>query len=211
MRIRDDDSGLTLVELLIAIVLSGIVGVIMTKAIVESFTRQSEIDARAQAVTTVRQALERTMRDVRGADPLDAVGGDHLALRVVAANGDQRALTYSTVTTGSDSSLVLDEVDTPAGGSPVTLPRRTVAQHLVDGSSVFSVLVPVTGWHATSAVNADCTLVADHSAYDPRCAGIVQVHLVVDPVRANGTSTCAGAGPDCLIDVSDQADIRNNS
>ena len=210
MRVRGDDSGLTLVELLIAILLSSVVGAIMTTAIVESFTRQSEIDARAQAITTVRQALERTMREIRGANPLDAVGGNHLALREQSANGDVRALTYSIVGTGSDSSLVLDEVDTPAAGAAVTLPRRTVARHLVNGSSVFSVLVPVTGWQATPAVNADCTLVADHSAYDPRCAGIVQVHLVVDPVRANGLSTCAGSGPDCLIDVSDQADIRNN-
>lgn len=210
MSVHTDDSGMTLVELMVAIILSAIVGGIATTAIVQSFHRQSEIDARGQAVKTVRQALERTMREVRGADPLLAVGGDHLALQQGTANGDVRALTYSVVITGSDSALVLDEVDTPAGGSPVALPRRTVAEHLVNGSSVFSVLVPVAGWQATSAVNADCSLVADPASYDADCAGIVQVHLVVDPVRASGSSTCTGSGPSCLIDVSDQADIRNN-
>ena len=205
-----NDRGVTLIELMIGILLSGIVGAIATTAIVQSFRRQSEIDARAQAVTTVRQALERTMREVRGADPLLAVGNDHLALRENAANGDVRTLTYSVATTGSDHSLVLDEVDTPSAGAPVTQPRRTVVEHLANATSVFSVVLPVTGWTATSAVNADCTLVADPAAYDADCAGLVQVHLVVDPVRVTGSSTCAGSGPNCQIDVSDHADIRNN-
>lgn len=210
MRLRADDGGVTLVELMMAILLSSIVGGIATTAIVQSFHRQSEIDARSQAVQTVRQALERTMREIRQADPLLAVGTDHLVLQEQSANGDARKLTYSVVSSGSNTSLVLDEVDTPASGSPVTLPTRTVAQHLVNGSAVFSVLVPVANWQATSAVNADCSLKADPASYDADCAGIVQVHLVVDPVKASGSSTCAGSGPTCLIDVSDQADIRNN-
>lgn len=199
MRIRGNDSGVTLIELMIGILLSGIVGAITTMAIVQSFHRQSEIDARAQAVQTVRQALERTMRELRQADPLLALGNDHLVLRAQSANGDVRDLTYSVVATGSDHSLVLDEVDTPAGGSATPLPRRTVVQHLVNATSVFSVVMP-----------ANCALASDPTSYDPDCAGLVQVQLVVDPIRASGTSTCTGSGPTCLIDVSDQADIRNN-
>ena len=211
MRIRGNDSGVTLIELMIGILLSGIVGAITTMAIVQSFHRQSEIDARGQAVQTVRQALERTMRELRQADPLLALGNDHLVFQEQSANGDVRKLTYSVVATGSNYSLVLDEVDTSAGGAPATQPRRTVAQHLVNGTSVFSVMLPVTGWQATSAVNADCSLKADPTVYDPDCAGLVQVQFVVDPIRASGTSTCTGSGPACLIDVSDQADIRNNA
>jgi len=199
MRLRTDDGGVTLVELMMAILLSSIVGGIATTAIVQSFHRQSEIDARSQAVQTVRQALERTMREIRGADPLRALGDDHLVLQEEAANGDVRLLTYSVIGTGSDHSLVLDELDTPASGPAVPLPRRTVVEHLVNGTSVFSVVMPT-----------NCALAADPTSYDADCAGIVQVHLVVDPVRASGSSTCAGSGPACLIDVSDQADIRNN-
>jgi type II secretory pathway pseudopilin PulG len=199
MTARGNDGGVTLIELMVGILLSAIVGAITTTAIVQSFHRQSEIDARAQAVQTVRQALERTMRELRQADPLLALGTDHLVFQEQSANGDLRKLTYSVVDAGSDHSLVLDEVDTPVGGSSVTLPTRTIARHLVNGSSVFSVVMP-----------GNCALASDPTSYDPDCAELVQMHLVVDPMRASGTSTCAGAGPTCLIDVSDQADIRNN-
>jgi prepilin-type N-terminal cleavage/methylation domain-containing protein len=205
------DGGFSLVELLVAIMLSTIVGGIITTAIVESFHRQTEIDARANAVNSVRQALERMMREIRGAGRLVNVSSNQLEFLETTPAGVTRDLTYSVVTSGTDTSLALHEVDS-AGASP---PDRTVVDHLASGSAapVFSVYQAAPSWQPTATVDSNCVDSAHPGVYPPECVGALSVHLIVDPVRAGGQSLCAGAaaGSTCYVDVLDDADVRNNN
>ncbi len=205
MRARRGEAGFTLVELSVVILLSMVIGGILTTAMIVSMRRQSDIDARAQATIDVRQALQRVMREIRGADPLYALSDDQLALGLKTQAGLNRTLTYSLVTDNGDTALVLDE---KVGSNP-PLPRRTVVDHVVDTAPVFAP-TPVPGWQPTAFVDASCRIIGS-SSYDPHCVGTVGVHLVVNPVRATGTSPCDGVGATCYIDVSDVADIRNNT
>lgn len=218
------DAGLTLVETMMSVLLSAIVGGVLTTAIVVSFHRQSEIEARAAGINTVRQAFERTMREIRGAEPLLSVTDNQLMMMETNAAGVQRTLSYSLVTTGGNVALVVDETDVDANNNALPAPpRRVVAGHLVNvtkGIPVFSVSKAVDGWGAgTSTVDALCHVIgtSNPNVYAPDCIGGLVVHLVIDPVRRTGTSTCAGtasalgSGTDCYIDVMDNADIRNST
>lgn len=206
-----DQGGFTLVELVVAIGLSAIVGGVLATAIVGSFHRQSEMDARARSINTVRQAFERTMRDIRAADPLLSVADNQLVLQETNAAGVVRTLTFSLVTSAGVTAFVMDEADVAANGTPLpTPPRQVIANHVANGSTpVFEVLNAVPDWQPTAQVGPLCNQVNYPGYYAPDCVGTIDVHLRIQPVFANGQPSCATSG--CLVDVQDRADIRNNT
>jgi len=215
-----NDSGVTFVETVVVMVLAAVIGLVTTTVIVTTFRRTSEMDGRTTALVQTRQALQRTLRDLRSANPLQGLTSDKLEAVTVTAAGVTRDFTYSVVTQNGVTSLVLTESDTDAAGHPLTSPQpKTVITHLVNSASqpVFSVVAKAPSFTTTDpAVNAATCVIAGQTptAYARSCVGTVQVELVVDQVDpVSGRSICAtrAVPSQCYLDVSDAADIRNAS
>jgi len=215
-----NDSGVTFVETVVVMVLAAVIGLVTTTVIVTTFRRTSEMDGRTTALVQTRQALQRTLRDLRSANPLQGLTSDKLEAVTVTAAGVTRDFTYSVVTQNGVTSLVLTESDTDAAGHPLPSPQpKTVITHLVNTSSqpVFSVVAKAPSFTTSDpAVNAATCVIAGQTptAYARSCVGTVQVELVVDQVDpVSGRSICAtrAVPSQCYLDVSDAADIRNAS
>lgn len=217
---RTDDSGVTFVETVVVMVLASVIGLVTTTVIVTTFRRTTEMDARTTALIQTRQALQRTLRDLRAANPLLGLTADKLEEAVVTSAGVTRDLTYSVQTQGGVTSLVLDETDTDAAGAALPSPRqKTVISHLVNDASqpVFSVVATAPTFTTTDpSINAATCVIAGQTptAYARSCVGTIEVEFVVDQINwTTGTSACAArsAPAQCYIDISDAADIRNAS
>jgi prepilin-type N-terminal cleavage/methylation domain-containing protein len=109
-RIRPQ-AGFTLVELLVVLVLLGVVGGIVTSAIVTGMTNARTTTARTVALHDLEIALQRVGRELRAADPLYVTSGDGYARQVGAEVTRDRAVhivTFTVVTEGGRQLLVQD-------------------------------------------------------------------------------------------------------
>src|SRR5436305_12222403 len=104
---RTDDSGVTFVETVIVMVLTSVIGLITTTVLITSFRRTGEMDGRSTAQVQTRQALQRTLRDLRAANPLQGLTSDKLEELVVTSSNVYRYLTYTVTTQNGVTSLVL--------------------------------------------------------------------------------------------------------
>lgn len=97
---RPGEAGVTLVELLVAMLLLGVVGGVVTSAIVSAMSASQTTTARIQAVQELEIGLQRVTRDLRAADPLVLSGGgdfeDELGASVLA-DGERRTVNYRLV------------------------------------------------------------------------------------------------------------------
>jgi len=200
---NDGERGFTVVEMLVAVTLSGTVGAIATTAIVQGFHQQASTDARVAAVAHVRTALQRTMRELREAE-LQSLTPNAL---VMTEDTTGRTLTYSVQTVNGTTSLVVAD-----GGAGSTV----VVSNLVNDASqpVFTPL-PMPGYQPAVPGTVDtstCAIVGQTpTQYSTRdCVGTITVRLRVMPTNPSGKALCTSTG-NCVIDVSDDADIRNNS
>lgn len=68
-RIREprDDSGMTLIEVLVVVILLGVIGTLTTRAIIDSNKLVRAVNDQTQGLSDVRVATERLIRDVRDA------------------------------------------------------------------------------------------------------------------------------------------------
>lgn len=215
-----NDSGVTFVETVVVMVLAAVIGLVTTTVIVTTFRRTSEMDGRTTALVQARQALQRTLRDLRSANPLQGLTSNKLEAVTVTSAGVTRDFTYEVVTQSGVTSLVLTETDTNAAGNPLPSPQpKTVITHLVNSPSqpVFSVVAKAPSFTTTDpSVNASTCIIAGQNptAYARSCVGTIQVQLVVDQVDpVSGRSICAtrAVPSQCYLDISDAADIRNAS
>lgn len=124
-RLRADDSGLTLIEVLITAVLMGIVSSIMTAAAITTLKSLHHVDDEAQGQTDVRTVTERLTRDIRDARSV-AAGADsgHLVLWI-DYNSDYIQQANETITWQLGSTLV-------NGHYPIV---RSVCQTLSTGAN----------------------------------------------------------------------------
>lgn len=65
-----NQAGFTLVELLVAMLLLGVVGGVVLRSVVQSMRLTSETTERTNALTDIQRGLERVSRQIRTADPL---------------------------------------------------------------------------------------------------------------------------------------------
>lgn len=200
---RSRDRGFTVIEMLISITLSTVIGGIATTVIVRSFHQQASSDARAAAIANVRTALQRTMRELREAT-LQKLTPISLDMQV---SGTTQTVSYLVQTVNGVTSLY-EQVGTG--------PQTVVVTNLVnDSASPVFTPIPAPGYQPAVPGTVDpqtCAITGatptQYSTTD--CVGTVTVHLRVMPTDASGHALCASTGG-CVIDVSDDADIRSVS
>ena len=204
---RSGERGFTLIEMLVAVTLSGTVGAIATTAIVQGFHQQASSDARAAAVANVRTALQRTMRELREIEPDQSTLYPN-ALTMIEYQTN-RTLSYSLQTTNGVTSLVVND------GSGNHTVVRNLVNDVNDPTQQIFTPIPAPGYAPAVPGSVDthtCAIVGQTpTQYATKdCVGIITVHLRVMPTDASGKALCAPTGG-CVIDVSDSADIRNNN
>lgn len=69
-RLRSSESGFTLVELLVVMLLMGIVGSIVTTALVRGMQTSTVAQSRINGLSDLQRGIERVARELRVADPL---------------------------------------------------------------------------------------------------------------------------------------------
>jgi len=173
--------------------------------IVQGFHQQSPTEARTTAVANVRTALERVMRVLRGAT-LHGVTGSSVDLTEDTATGTgTQNVSYTLQTTNGITSLMVS-----INGATAT----PVISNIVNDATqpVFAVPAASSAYtDSTGTVNTQTCVISGQTptAYAPQCIGDLKVRLRVMPMSASGGALCASTGG-CVVDVSDDADIRNN-
>ena len=156
-RFRGED-GVTLVELLTAMVVSSVVLAFVAGTVISALSAQRRQTAQVAALNAAKLAFERVTRDIRGADPLQLAALDRIRLDVRLEDATIRTVTYERVGGG----LVATEAAT---GQP-----RILVGDLAPGQPLFL-------FHF-----ADGT--TDTGALDPRLVQSVTVRLQVEPAAA---------------------------
>lgn len=86
------ESGVTLVELLVVMILLGVVGSVVTTVIVTGLQTSTSISTRTQALHQIEQSLQRVSRELRVADPLYTTSDPLRELAVTIDREGQRQL-----------------------------------------------------------------------------------------------------------------------
>lgn len=143
-----DERGFTLVELLVAMVLLGVVGSVVVSAIVTGMTSARTTTARTMAIHELEVALQRVGRDLRAADPLyvsDTGAFDtHIGAELVRDRQIQ-VVAFRVIEQAGEQLLVQDtataDLDDVASGTVTvtTQPARTLVTSIDNGvNPVFS-------------------------------------------------------------------------
>lgn len=167
---ESDESGFSLVELLVVVLILGIVGAMTLTSLVQGMRTTDRIEARIQASTDLQRAAERIARDLRRGVWTDisllplptppagciyvSLNPDNLAL-IVFDGADRYRHTYTHV----DGSLALD-IDRWTAGAWADVSTVTVIDGLQNdaaGEEVFSFLDPDGNDLAVDGIQA-----ADH-------------------------------------------------
>jgi prepilin-type N-terminal cleavage/methylation domain-containing protein len=192
---RTAEEGFTLVELLVVMVLLGVVGGVVTTAIISSMNSASASTARIMATHELEVALQRVSRDIRAADPVfisdERRYGEHIGARflrnrhmVVVSfelrDGEQQELIQETTT------YDLDEI--VDGETPDLVETSRALVTTVDNGDE-----PVFRYYDRAGEELTCDPVVEGGSF---CDGVyasakrVGIHLVRDvpgqsPVRAH--------------------------
>jgi prepilin-type N-terminal cleavage/methylation domain-containing protein len=185
------DSGYTLSEMLVVLVLLGIVGAIVTTASVTGLHHEGDLQDRTDATSQARTALERVDRDIRSTYPLLAASPTQIVLQEV-----QPTVTKTVTYAVSGSQLTVSTTSTPSGGGTATSSSSVLLRNLVNTAAtpVFTV-TPYSGYVAPSGsgVNAStCAMTA--TSYDPGCVGTITVHVMVQPPTVSGPVSVSDSG-----------------
>ena len=89
-----DESGFSLVELLVAMVLMGIVGVMLLGAVIQGNRSTARAQERSEAITDLQLVMERLSRELRAADPITLGQGAAVEMDIVR-DGQTRHLRYA--------------------------------------------------------------------------------------------------------------------
>jgi prepilin-type N-terminal cleavage/methylation domain-containing protein len=173
-RNRGDDSGVTLIELLVAVFLVGVVGSVVTAGIVTSMRTTRQDQARASSASQLRTALDRLTRDLRASDPLRAATATTLTMDEDRA-GKCRRTYYRIAGTSLDWVTVdytsLSVCKTNAGAATPSTGWVPLVQNIDSASSSFTYYndnisptpITPTGMQLSTLTRVGITIVASQA------------------------------------------------
>jgi type II secretory pathway pseudopilin PulG len=219
-RAGDAESGFTLVEQLVVMVLSAMIGTAVLSVTITGLRSQTRVDAHQTSLEQTRVALQRVSREIRDIAPGGIIAAFDNELVIAQDRGAQayRTLDYAIASSGGSKSLVLVQKDY-AGGTSCNV--RTMKPSLCSSSSQRTTTVlpslanagtdavfrytPRAGYtSATASVNpATCAWPGQTaSQYAQDCPGYVTIHL---------EQLVSGASTTTPTDLTAEVDLRNQS
>lgn len=186
------DAGFTLVEMLVVIVVLGVIGAVVSSAVVSSLRTQRLTQANVQSTSDARTAVERMTRDMRTANPLRAGEAGRTTFDMYYAGRCERRTYY---VSGGD--LKLDRQAFAAGvrcGSSSATPGAAVTTTVVENvtndstqplfryfrwDSVAKQRAEVTAPVAATAIRSVDTVLVEVSVSTPE-QGDVSLKTLVD-------------------------------
>lgn len=115
----DSDSGFTLVELLVVMLIMGVVGAFTATSLVQGLQTSNEADRRVQALTDLQQAGQRVSRELRMACHVETALADQVAVDILRDGTrwrydfavDSRTLSADISTVASDGTVSFDHTN----------------------------------------------------------------------------------------------------
>ena len=133
-KLHKDQRGLTLVELLIAILLTGIITAAITITIFQVFNINTRTSNRMAAVSQVQQAGKLVSQDILEAQPEmiddNPTGGEFLILGWKAQNSTEYKVTYTLVDMGGGLQILWREHYIDIGSGPELDSTTKVAEYI---------------------------------------------------------------------------------
>ena len=181
-KVRGGDAGLTLVELLVATVLIGILGSIVTAAVLASHKQVRIADDEATGLMDTRVVIERLGRDIRGSRGVDAGATQSNLVLWIDYNSDyvrnataqaNEIVTWTVLDQGTGQ---FNTLRSTAGGT-VQVESRT----LVNGLAFCYLAEPEE--------SGGTCLGTPLTAADAATVRLVKVTLQYDSMTSTGTST----------------------
>jgi prepilin-type N-terminal cleavage/methylation domain-containing protein len=177
-----DQRGFSLVELLVAMVLLGIVGGIVTQSIVSGLNASRRAQERVYALNDLTKGLERIGRELRIADPLDLshitniTDIDSTIATFVHRDGKVFRYQYYLVTNDDGSSELREDVAVFAlDGVPLALENRN-SLFIVDSANT-STNIPLITYIDLAGQDMNCVGQADAAACRDHLATAEQVKI----------------------------------
>lgn len=202
-----DESGFTLPELLVVILITGIVMVALFSSMTSVVSATARTDARTQTLNETRQAMETIIRDLRAANPIDALSSVADYDRTVQfsvfcssgtpnCSGNLRSVRYRA------NAAVLERI---VGGSTYPLLRPQGAASLSDGLRRGALLNTASEPVFTYFLRDGRRIQTSGSDSSPSttfrdCAKTVRIHL---KVRADSND------PKAVVDLKTDVALRN--
>lgn len=113
---RSDESGFSLVELLVVILLLGVVGSVVVTGLVSAMRHTQESQQRIEAMAELQRAAERITRELRAACPVMDMADDDVTV-AIHRDGDTRYHQFYRDGTQLRHAVKDTADETPAGGN----------------------------------------------------------------------------------------------
>lgn len=209
MRRVDEEAGFTLPELLVVVMVTGIVMVALFSSLTSVTQATARTDARSQTLADTRRAMETITRDLRAANPIDA-------LTPVSAYDNRVQFSVYCQTGSANCSGNLRSVRYQASGetlqrvvgattAPLLQPQGTTSlpAHLRRGALLNDGSQPVFAYFRADGQQLVTTgASASPSTSFRDCAKTVRIHL---RVRAEANN------PSAVVNMRTEVALRNNN
>jgi prepilin-type N-terminal cleavage/methylation domain-containing protein len=162
-RLRREDDGYSLIELMVVMILLSIISGIVTATLVGTMRTTRQAQNRAYSAADIQNQLERVARDLRVADPIRAASANSITVddyrgntcmretwALTSGNLVRTAVTYST---WSACSLY------PATATPVSSVTQTVLPSIANGSTSLFTYEDATGATITGSTTTQIAMV----------------------------------------------------
>lgn len=169
-----DEAGVSLIELLVVMVLLGVVGTMVTSAVVSGLAASSRGQARVEALTELETAVHRVTREVRAAAPIHVADVHTMEVTALRGNGRIRwtfAADSAAATLTAAQVAYADRLTTTPSSS---VPARPLVRDLVQVQPTFtyakadgSAWVPGTDADRDEIHRVTITLRRDLAEQDP--------------------------------------------
>lgn len=159
-RIREDEQGVSLVELLVVVAITVVVGLVVTSGMSSAVRATTQTQRRIDALTDLQRAVARVGREVRAARPLCSASNATRIVAVVDRGTERHRYTYEIVTASGATTLrETREIVSGTGSASCTASAASTRQ-VTAATDVVSATI-FTYHTSTGAATTDATAAAE--------------------------------------------------